>query len=94
MDSFIQYLYSVEESCETLTADQFQKLCLIQTRVTELVDKVNLAFTQPVSISLDPNKLAQVQELQPIQLSEKTVICFYEFISEKIEKKANCTWKK
>ena len=94
MDSFIKYLYTVEESCETLTTDQFQKLCLIQTKVTELVDKVNSVFTQPAQVSLEPNQLAQVQELQPIQLSEKTVIGFYEFISEKVEKKANRTWKK
>ena len=90
MDSFIKYLYSVEESCETLTSDQFQKLCLIQTKVTELVDKVNSAFSQPVQTQ--PQLIEEpvtIQELEPVQISERLVIGFEEFITEKIAKRGD-----
>jgi hypothetical protein len=84
MDSFIKYLYTVEESCETLTADQFQKLCLIQTKVTELVDKVNTVFSQSTQSIEEPQI---IQQLEPISVHEKKVIGFQEFITEKVEKK-------
>ena len=86
MDSFIKYLYSVEESCETLTADQFQKLCLIQTKVTELVDKVNTVFNPPTQTQAVDTP-AVVQQLEPAVIHEKNVIGFQEFITEKIAKR-------
>jgi hypothetical protein len=86
MDSFIKYLYSVEESCDTLTADQFQKLCLIQTKVTELVDKVDKVFTNPtVQVEQSIRVADRVQVLQPV--SERQVANFTEFITEKVAKR-------
>lgn len=91
MDSFIKYLYSVEESCETLTADQFQKLCLIQTKVTELVDKVNTVFNPPAQTQAVETPVVEtpvvVQQLEPAVVQEKNVIGFREFITEKIAKR-------
>lgn len=89
MDSFIKYLYSVEESCESLTADQFQKLCLIQTKVTELVDKVNTVFAQPVSQQIEQSQPIEIKQLEPVTISEKKVIGFQEFITEKVTKRGN-----
>ena len=86
MDSFIKYLYSVEESCETLTADQFQKLCLIQTKVTELVDKVNTVFNPPAQTQAVETPVV-VQQLEPAVIQEKKVIGFQDFITEKVEKR-------
>jgi hypothetical protein len=86
MDSFIKYLYSVEESCETLTADQFQKLCLIQTKVTELVDKVNTVFNPPSQIQAIEQPQT-IQQLEPVSVQEKKVIGFQDFITEKVEKR-------
>ena len=40
IDSFIEYLFIVEESNESLTQDQIRKLEMIKTKVTELVNKV------------------------------------------------------
>lgn len=88
MDSFIKYLYSVEESCDTLTADQFQKLCLIQTKVTELVDKVDKIFTNPqIEQSVKVAEPVAVQALQPVAVSERLVANFTEFITEKVAKR-------
>jgi hypothetical protein len=86
IDSFIKYLYSVEESCETLTADQFQKLCLIQTKVTELVDKVNTVFNPPSQIQAIEQPQT-IQQLEPVSVQEKKVIGFQDFITEKVEKR-------
>jgi len=90
MDLFIKYLYSVEESFETLTKDQFQKLCLIQTKVTELVDKVDKIFnevkTQQIQQADQP---VSVPVLEPVAISEKKVIGFGEFIIEKIARRGD-----
>lgn len=90
MDSFIKYLYSVEESFETLTADQFQKLCLIQTKVTELVDKVDKAFNNtPTQVQQvqTVDQPVQIPVLEPVTISERLVIGFEEFITEKVAKR-------
>jgi hypothetical protein len=90
MDSFIKYLYTVEESCDSLTTDQFQKLCLIQTKVTELVDKVNTVFTSPIQtqqIQTTQSVPVAVQQAQPVAVSEKQVASFSEFITEKVAKR-------
>lgn len=93
MDSFIKYLYSVEESFETLTTDQFQKLCLIQTKVTELVDKVDKVFngsqTQQIQQIQHVDQPVSIPVLEPIAISEKRVIGFSEFITEKIAKRGD-----
>ena len=90
LDSFIELLYSVEESNQTLTADQVQKLQLIQTKVSELVKKVDQNFTsavQTVQQSIQPQPVAQ-PALAPAlaQVSEKRVKGFEQFVNEKIVK--------
>jgi DNA-directed RNA polymerase specialized sigma54-like protein len=82
IDSFIEFLYTVEEAEMVLTADQVQKLTLIQTKVSELVAKVNQ------NIQTQPVLQAQSQQ-QPVALaavSERRVHGFEAFINEKIEK--------
>jgi hypothetical protein len=69
LDSFIELLYSVEESATTLTSDQVQKLQLIQSKVSDLVAKVGQAATIPVQ--------QPVQQLVPV--SEKRVHDFKTF---------------
>lgn len=76
LDSFIEYLYTVEESVTTLTADQVQKLSLIHTKVSEIVSKLQ----RPV----------QVQEVTKPHISLKEssneVYRFEEFVYEKLVK--------
>jgi hypothetical protein len=69
LDSFIELLYSVEESATTLTSDQVQKLQLIQSKVSDLVAKVGQAATIPV----------QQPVQQPVPVSEKRVHDFKTF---------------
>jgi len=76
LDSFIEFLYSVEESAETFTADQLKKLQLIQTKVTDLVDRVNHSIQQPVPQIVQPQQpIAQVA----VAVSERKVISFDDF---------------
>jgi hypothetical protein len=85
IDSFIEFLYSIEEAETILTADQVQKLTLIQTKVSELVTKVNQNIsTQPIA-----QPQMQPQPLVMAAVSEKRVRGFDEFINEKIEKHGN-----
>ena len=41
IDSFIEYLFIIEEGHDMLTADQVQKLQIIKTKVTEIVEKAD-----------------------------------------------------
>ena len=82
LDSFIELLYSVEESNHTLTADQVQKLQLIQSKVSDLVKKVDQNFTsavQSVQQSIQPQPVAQ-PVLAPVS---ETIKRFDTFVSEK-----------
>lgn len=70
IDTFIEFLYSVEESVSVLTADQVQKLQLIQTKVSEIVTKVN-------NMQATVNVPQQVPQL--VAVSEKLVVDFKSF---------------
>lgn len=85
IDSFIEFLYSVEEAETVLTADQVQKLTLIQTKVSELVAKVNQNFQTQPAVHIQQTVQAQ-QPVLMAAVSEKRVRGFEEFINEKIEK--------
>jgi len=84
IDSFMKYLYLINESCDKLTTDQFQKLCLIKTKVIELVDKVNIACISQAQ-KAQPTQTGKVSQLQQATVSEKQIVNFAEFITEKIE---------
>jgi hypothetical protein len=75
IDSFIEFLYSVEEAETVLTADQVQKLTLIQTKVSELVAKVNQ--------NIPTQQISQMQ-MQPMlaAVSEKKIHGFQEFLKK------------
>lgn len=78
LDSFIQFLYSVEEASTALTADQVQKLNLIQTKVSEIVAKVN----QNLNPLPQAQQTVQIPQAMPVlaQVSEKRVQGFEAFI--------------
>lgn len=82
LDSFIEYLFVIEEGNESLTQAQIEKLELIRDRVSELVNKVEsiASAQQPVHQPI----------LEPA-LSESHVIRFseYEALNEKILKRGS-----
>jgi hypothetical protein len=82
IDSFIEYLFVVEENSTPLTKEQVDKLQIIQSKVSEIVDKIKSATptSQPVQV--------QVKELQ---LAENKVQRFSEFqeLNEKIRHRGN-----
>lgn len=81
LDSFIEYLFIVEESSESLTQDQIKKLEMIKDKVTELVNKVE-------SISVQNPQPQPV--LEPV-LAENRVARFAEYqeLNEKVLKRGN-----
>jgi hypothetical protein len=80
-DSFIEYLYTVEETLSQLTTDQVKKLQSIQTKVSELVNKIQ--SPQPVNQATQP----QVRSME-LQLAENRVHSFSDYteLNEKIVK--------
>lgn len=83
LDSFIEFIYSVEEATSVLTADQVKKLELIQTKVSEIVAKVNQTIQTPQPVA----QPVLQQVAQPVlAVSEKKVKGFEQFVNEKIEK--------
>ena len=76
LDSFIEFLYSVEEASTALTADQVQKLNLIQTKVSEIVAKVNQNLNP-----LPQAQTVQIPQAMPVlaQVSEKRIQGFEAF---------------
>lgn len=74
LDSFIEYLYTVEENLTQLTTDQVKKLQSIQTKVSELVNKVQTH--QSVQQPSQPN--VQVRSME-LQLAENKVQSFSDY---------------
>ena len=83
LDSFIEYLYVVEENSTVLTHDQIKKLELIQSKVSEIVKKVE---AKAASTSAQP----KLTVAQPV-LAETRVARFEEFqeLNEKILKRGS-----
>jgi hypothetical protein len=83
LDSFIEYLYTVEENLTQLTTDQVKKLQSIQTKVTELVNKVQAP--QQAHPASQPQ--VQVRSME-LQLAENKVQSFSDYteLNEKIVK--------
>jgi hypothetical protein len=81
IDSFIEYLFIVEESNESLTQDQIAKLEMIKDKVTELVNKVE---------SISVNQPAPQQIMEPV-LAENRVARFAEYqeLNEKVLKRGS-----
>jgi len=81
IDSFIEYLFIVEEANESLTQDQIEKLEMIKAKVTELVNKVE---------SISVNQLASQPIMEPA-LAENRVARFseYQALNEKVLKRGN-----
>lgn len=81
LDSFIEYLYTVEENITQLTTDQVKKLQSIKTKVSELVNKIQTP--QPQS-----QPQVQVVRSMELQLAENKVQSFSDYteLNEKIVK--------
>lgn len=74
LDSFIEYLYTVEENITQLTTDQVKKLQSIQTKVSELVNKIQTPqLAQPQS-----QPQVQVRSME-LQLAENKVQSFSDY---------------
>ena len=81
LNAFVEYLYSVEESIESLTQDQIEKLQTIQAKVMEIVQKVqsyptvaNVTETVPVKqleLSVAENKVQRFADF--VEVNEKIV---------------------
>jgi hypothetical protein len=86
LDSFIEYLYTVEETLSELTTAQVKKLQSIQTKVSELVNKIQEPqLGQPAS-----QPQIQVRSME-LQLAENKVQSFSDYteLNEKIVKRGN-----
>ncbi|CAB4218757.1 hypothetical protein UFOVP1604_43 [uncultured Caudovirales phage] len=81
LNQFIEYLYTVEENSSSLNQEQVKKLQMIQSKVTEIVNKVETIATSAVN-QLQPVSQPQLE----LQLAENSVFRFGEFIeiNEKI----------
>jgi len=86
LDEFIEYLYTVEENSTSLNQDQVKKLQMIQSKVTDIVNKVESIATNAVN-QLQPATQPQLE----LQLAENSVFRFGEFaqINEKIVHRGN-----
>lgn len=84
LDAFIEYLYLVEETSTELTKDQYQKLQIIQSKVTEIVKKIECTANSIAA----PQPTHKHHELQ---VAENRIERFAEFeeINEKIAKRGN-----
>jgi hypothetical protein len=78
LDSFIEYLYTVEENLTQLTTDQVKKLQSIQTKVSELVNKIQTH--QPAQPQSQPQ--VQVRSME-LQLAENKVQSFSDYMELK-----------
>lgn len=74
LDSFIEYLYTVEENLTQLTTDQVKKLQSIQTKVSELVNKVQTHQ----SVQQPRQSQVQVRSIE-LQLAENKVQSFSDY---------------
>jgi len=74
IDSFIEYLFIIEEGHDMLTADQVQKLQIIKTKVTEIVNTIQV-IKQPAAL------IPVMAESQVIRFNE------YTLLNEKIAKR-------
>ena len=81
LNQFIEYLYTVEENSSSLNQEQVKKLQIIQSKVTEIVNKVESIAANAVN-QLQPVSQPQLE----LQLAENSVFRFGEFIeiNEKI----------
>jgi hypothetical protein len=81
LNQFIEYLYTVEENSSSLNQEQVKKLQMIQSKVTEIVNKVESIAANAVN-QLQPVSQPQLE----LQLAENSVFRFGEFIeiNEKI----------
>lgn len=83
LDSFIEYLYTVEENITQLTTDQVKKLQSIQTKVSELVNKIQTPQLAQQAIQ----QPTQVRSME-LQLAENKVQSFSDYTELKETSKA------
>ncbi len=88
LDQFIGYLFTIEENNAPLTADQFDKLKSIQTKVTELVTKVH---TQSNHQSQSSHQIKQpvAQPQMQLQMAENKVHRFSTYVELSEKTKSN-----
>jgi hypothetical protein len=78
LDQFIEYLFTVEENTTQLTQDQFIKLCAIQGKVNDIVNKIHHLPVKSAEQSTQVAKPVNQPQLQ-LQLAENRVHRFKEF---------------
>lgn len=87
IDQFLDYLSTLNESTIQLTKQDYQKICAIRDKVTELAAKV------PLASNLEKPKPVQIKETAKPKtyqaVNESSVMLFEEFITEKIVKSGN-----
>ena len=95
LDQFLEYLYIVEETTTELTTSQVQKLETIQTKVAEIVKKVE-HYADSIGNLCHSSQPEKVQVTQPerqleLAIRENSIMKFSEFeeISEKIAHRGN-----
>lgn len=78
MDKFLEYIALVEESSEQFSSEQFQKLELIRSKVSDLLKRA-----QPPSKDIQTTQISQMQQVQQpvqqIQTNETIINSFSEF---------------
>ena len=67
IDEFLEYLFLIEENSSTLNTDQFKKLELIKSKVSEIVKKVEAYTISPIKALPSP------------LLAESEVISFWDY---------------
>jgi hypothetical protein len=75
LDQFLNYLSVINESTTYLTKDDYQKICAIRDRVTELAVKVTQSQSQPINVNTTIKEKATSQ-YQPIN---ETIIPFCKY---------------
>lgn len=88
LDQFIGYLFTIEENNAPLTADQFDKLKSIQTKVTELVTKVHSPSNHQ-SHSAHQTKHQVAQPQMQLQMAENKVHRFSTYVELSEKTKSN-----
>lgn len=84
IDQFLNYLSSINESTIQLTKQDYQKICAIRDKVTELAVKVTQTQTTVKSQSTSIKEKAKSLAYQSV--NESTVLLYEEFINEMIVK--------
>ena len=71
LDQFLSYLSSINESTAQLTKEDYQKICVIRDRVTELAVRVSQVQGKPIG---SPNIVKEKSQSLAHQPINETII--------------------